>query len=355
MDYLNFKLGNKQYIQRNEFSKIIVYKDGKKEYIADDIKELSTLQQQIIKDAINIAQNPDTYFIYKTYADDENSIYITDYIGNFTENIVIPSHINGKKVCGIDKIFSNHNEIKRIIMPDTIEQIYSGTFEGASYLSFVQLSPKITKIPPFLFSHCKELKYVNLENITQIGKFAFNSCESLENVNLQNVCEIKEFAFNFCDNLKSVNLPKIINIEEGAFKYCINLTSAVLNNELTVIPKYLFGNCENLNKINLPNKLVRIEDGAFKNCLSIKTINFPETLRQIGELAFSVSGLECEIYFPKKLMSIGSCAFERTNIVVHISEKTRCLHDTFSLDVLLTAEFYEEEKTSNKNEIQPER
>lgn len=356
MNYLDIKIGDKRYVQRSKFSKITIYKDDKKQYITDNINLLSTVEKQIINDAINILEDPGAYFKYKTYADDENAIYITDYIGKFTKNVVIPPYINGKVVCGIERIFQNNKEVERIIMPDTIEHIYTETFKKMSNLALVQLPSKITKLPYSIFTDCEKLKYINLENIKAIDEYAFENCKSLEYVCLKSVEQIEQFGFASCQNLKSISLPNVKKIDRYAFERCINLESATLNDELVRIEQGLFSECEKLKDINLPSKTERIEILAFYRCKNLTSIIFPNTLTIIGSSAFDESGLNGEIKLPVNLEGIGQHAFYNTNIKkVKISKETQYLENTFSLDALINIEHYEENEIKENQTKEPER
>lgn len=356
MDFLNFKIKDKEYTQRTKFSKITISKNNKKQYITDNIDLLSTLERQIIEDAINILENPEQFFKYTTYQDDENAIYITDYIGKYTKNVVIPPYIDGKIVYGIDKIFQNNKEVERVILPDTVEQVFPETFKAMPNLVLVQLPSKITVIPYCMFKGCENLKYINLENINQINEYAFSACKSLEYVNLNSLNKIEQFGFAECKNLKSISLPNINSIDRYAFEKCYHLESATLNDELERIEQGVFTECKKLKDINLPNRLKSIAIMSFYKCKNITSINFPSELTTIAPSAFDESGLSGEIILPKNLKRIGQKAFFDTNIKkVKISKNTQYAEDSFTLDALLNLEYHEKDKIKETKEIEKER
>lgn len=116
------------------------------------------------------------------------AVSVTEYLGTETD-VVIPKKIDGYTVAAInDRAFKNQN-VKSVVMPDTIEEIDESAFEGCKKLEYV-------KIPP---------------SVERIGKKAFKDCTSLSLVDFgeinDNLSYIKEEAFAGCTSLKELTLP----------------------------------------------------------------------------------------------------------------------------------------------------
>ena len=96
----------------------------------------------------------------------------------------------------------------------------------------------VTSIGDGAFEHCENLKTVILpDSIISIGAGAFAYCFQLTTVNLRNsVRSIGENAFVYCTSLESVTLPDSIDlIENDAFAYCTGLESVTIPSSVRTI------------------------------------------------------------------------------------------------------------------------
>lgn len=79
----------------------------------------------------------------------------------------------------------------------------------------------VTRINRGVFSGCKDLKYIDLNNVTYIDKSSFTNCNSLEEVFIPDgVTYIGEWAFSYCTNLRKISIPKTTIIDRNAFNEC---------------------------------------------------------------------------------------------------------------------------------------
>lgn len=325
MDYINIKIGNERYIQRTEYSKIVIINDNGSKYSINNLNELPPFQQLIINTLLDVEKSPRKYFNYEEY---NGEIFIMEYYGNL-KHLVIPREIDGKKVTELGSIFCENETLETIIFPDTIKNISRNICYDMRNLKFVQLSTNIKNIPPLAFFNCNHLKYINLENLEKIENYGFNNCDELETINLEKIKSIEVNAFAECKKLKTINIPNIEKLAESAFSYCENIEEVALGNKLSVINRYSFCGCKNLSKIDFPNNLLEINNSAFYNCPNLKQINFPNTLIKIGDYAFADTNVP-EIIFPETLTHIGKCAFAKQDIKnIKISKDTKYEEDTF--------------------------
>lgn len=130
--------------------------------------------------------------------------------------------------------------------------------------------------------------------LEEIGNSAFFSCSNLERIALpEGLVSIGDSAFANCRSLAKINLPDSLKIMgAAAFSHCISLASVIIPPEITGIRSQCFEHCFNLTRITLNSTLTVISDYAFANCNSLKSIALPESLRYIGEGAFTQSGIK---------------------------------------------------------------
>ena len=115
------------------------------------------------------------------------------------------------------------------------------------------------------------------DSVTTIGGWAFSSCSSLTSVNIPNsVTTIGRYAFYNCKSLTSVTSVTIPNsvttIGDGAFSGCSSLTSVTIPNSVTTIEQYTFSGCRSLTSVTIGNSVTTIGYNAFDNTNMTKII-----------------------------------------------------------------------------------
>ena len=145
----------------------------------------------------------------------------------------------------------------------------------------------MTKIPDEAFSNYYELKKVVLPtSLENISKKAFEDCEKLESLNIpENVSVIGPHAF-VASKLESIIIPKNVSIIEDSFCQCKNLASVEIKGSIEIIKESAFYGCENLKTVKFNGYVKNIDDYAFFNCKALKSINLKEGLEKIGDSAF---------------------------------------------------------------------
>ena len=120
-----------------------------------------------------------------------------------------------------------------------------------------------------LFLNGEEIKDLVIPNsVTSIRSSAFNGCYGLASVTIPNsVTSIGKEAFYGCSGLTSVTIPNsVTSIAESAFSGCKKLSSVVLPNELKLIKANTFNGCTSLSSITIPEKVEVIYQSAFSGC-----------------------------------------------------------------------------------------
>ena len=230
--------------------------------------------------------SPVTYGYVSTLRETDLAYYIegiyatvTGYNGERTK-IQIPTYLDGYVVKAIDThAFLNNTNIKRVILPSTIDTIGYAAFDGCTSLERINIPENVAAIPDRAFFHCSSLEVVELTggSLGSIGDEAFASCTSLRSISLPDTLyEIKSVAFVNCSSLEEIRIP----------------------GNTHVIGSDAFLDCSSLRYVELGYGVERIENGAFASCHSLATVAVPATLLEIGESAFAESLSLLEIRLP---------------------------------------------------------
>lgn len=195
---------------------------------------------------------------------------------------IVAMKIGNTKYCGTTYISCDHSVLQYVKIRKG--ENFNWYFQGAYYLSKVELSDDITKLPDYVFRSCNCLFDINLSNITDVGNYAFTDCYNLNH-----------------------QMPNLKSIGNYAFKNCSKLSDIDFSN-LTSIGNYAFNGCYSIEKITLPDSITYIPDNAFQNCYSLKTVNISDSVKSIGNYAFQRCPLEN--ISGEYVESIGNSAFQ---------------------------------------------
>ena len=107
---------------------------------------------------------------------------------------------------GHDKKLSlNGQEVRELIIPDTVTVIASGAFRNCGNIVSLTLGKNVASINDHAFDDCGISSLVLSDSVKIIGDFAFAWCDELTNVNIPvSVTSIGYSAFFGCRNLTSV-------------------------------------------------------------------------------------------------------------------------------------------------------
>ena len=124
-----------------------------------------------------------------TYTVENGAVTITGYT-NAEGHVSIPSEIDEMPVTAIGKdAFYSNTDITEVTLPDTLETIKSGAFDG-----------------------CENLKEINIpQSVTVIENNAFTDCKSLEEITIPKaLLKIEPWTFSGCTNLAVINIPESV-------------------------------------------------------------------------------------------------------------------------------------------------
>lgn len=227
-----------------------------------------------------------------------------------------------------NKIPASNDTIKKVIIPDTVEEIRKYAFYNCTALEEVEIKGEVKYIREYAFYNDTKLKNINLENVETIGANAFAGCTSLASVNLDKCYSIGANAFEGCTALTTVDLTALRNAGKEMFKSCTNLSRVVFGEHTKLsngafiktgltnvdiycntVPANCFAQCENLKTVTVHNDLLYIDKGAFGKNPNLTTINFLGKVELIGEQAFyDCDSLE-NVTLPSGNVKLGKYSF----------------------------------------------
>lgn len=204
----------------------------------------------IVGDGVLIACNLPEHT--KVYEIPEGVKYIACEIGEGAEKIILPKSIEGIGIIISNKeIWLGDNEyafdfIETInipyVLPDTNKKIADYAFLGWWF--------KEINIP---------------DGVEEIGRGAFQGCFEAEKIVIPESClYIRDSAFYFCGKMKNLVIPhNVTYIGDDAFTRCSSLENVTLSENLEYIGDRAFSSCIKLESITIPESVTYIGEDAF--------------------------------------------------------------------------------------------
>ncbi len=217
-------------------------------------------------------------------------------------------------------LYLNGQEIKDLVIPNSIADINNYAFIGGSEFTSVTFGDDVATIGNYAFKGCTGLTNLILgDAITQIGTEAFSGCTGVTNVTLGNsIVDIDYGVFHDCTSLTSLTISKSVTYLENMIQNCPSLTSLKVESGNPV-----YDSREDCNAIIetatntlvvgcpttvIPNTVTAIGDYAFQDCNGLTSIVIPNSVTSIGfESFFSCKDLT-EVFIPNSVTSIGAVA-----------------------------------------------
>ena len=109
-----------------------------------------------------------------------------------------------------DEEFKGRNDIKKVILPGTVDSVGEFSFANCKSLREVVFSEGVSWIWRNAFTSCHKLKRVHLPaSMKTICSSAFSCCKGLQEAVVPSNAHIDEYAFSGCDSLKKVIIRDI--------------------------------------------------------------------------------------------------------------------------------------------------
>ena len=172
---------------------------------------------------------------------------VTKNISNNNREIRIEKEIEGRPVVAIgDKVFTDHEDLEYIHIPESICSIGEYAFAGCTNLRRVKTIPFPSGYPSTVlcvstraFQDCRSLVVVDtLKKLSLSGGQNFQRCHKLETVGMHNELygDIPQQAFQACTSLDFLvlNNDEQIFIKNNAFNWCSSLKSLYFKSERVI-------------------------------------------------------------------------------------------------------------------------
>ena len=167
---------------------------------------------------------------------------------------------------GISYYINNSSKfawVREFVDPEGVDEVSIPKTISAFGLHYT-----VVGIQDFVFRNCEDIVWVYLpESLESIGYGAFEGCKNLETLEAPGVTTIETDAFAGCA-LEELQLPAVNVIADGAFHNCENLTHVELGPYVYLIGENAFVGCSNEMTISIeapvaPNIMPRAFDEAF--------------------------------------------------------------------------------------------
>lgn len=239
---------------------------------------------------------------------------------------------------------------EHISIPNGIQVIGKGVFNGYPNIKSVEFSPGVLSIDERAFEGLTNLASVTLGAVTHIGSYAFAGCRSLSRINLpDSLVSIGKSAFLGCASLKTVEVPtSVYIIGSDAFTDCVSIEILTINSDYLgrfsnslvnlktvtiqggslVIPKEAFMNCKSLVTVNMSDTVKHIGDRAFYGCTNLTEFNLSSNITTIGAGAFESCKALSSLTLSSSLRGVGEGAFDgcETLILSNKSNLSETVH-----------------------------
>lgn len=183
---------------------------------------------------------------------------VVGLIDSTSSEIVIPQTIerNGHfyNVTSVgNNAFVRCNNLKRIELPETINNIGSSAFAFCKNLSEISMPSAIDTICTDAFYQCNCLPIV--DNIRYAGCFLVNVAD----------CDVRELVVR--EGCKFVG--------DNAFSECHKLITVQIPNSVKVIGNFAFAGCSSLKQLSIPESVHTICFSAFAMCSGLESLRLP--------------------------------------------------------------------------------
>lgn len=200
------------------------------------------------------------------------SVHITDIAAWCNINF----DLNSNPLSYANHLYLNGNEVKDLVIPNSVTIISDFAFMGCLGLTSVCIPNSVTKIGLNPFSGCSNLSLLSVEK----GNRYYDSRENCNAV-------IETNSNRLICGCKTTMIPNsVTEIYSYAYMHQRNLTSVNIPNSVTVIQNYAFYGCSGLSSIDIPYSVRTIAGWAFMYCSRLTSVNIPESVTTIGEMAF---------------------------------------------------------------------
>ena len=161
-----------------------------------------------------------------TLQSSDTEVRLDHYMGPETEELVIPTTIEGVPVTSIgEKCFEDATWIKKLVLPEALETISYRAFYGCANLHEMNIPASLTHISGWAFAHTGFTDIVFPETFEDLDYGAFYGSDLRNCVLSSKVDWLGENTFRMCSDLESVTIPAAeVEINAKAFEANTDVT-----------------------------------------------------------------------------------------------------------------------------------
>lgn len=261
------------------------------------------------------------------YEESNGEIYISG-INLTTDDITVPSTIDGKPVVGLMDLGIANQTVKTLTLPDSL--IYLSNLH-AWELETVNLGKKVQYVNYETFMYCENLKEIN---VTEENPYYRSIDGILYDKNVETLMaypRAKGGEYNVPDSVTNIDFLYHQNyysfvtptFSENSSAY-ITLDGVTYSGDMTRIIS-----CDK-NKTGeyvMPNSVTDIAESAFAGS-KLSYIKFSDNVTEIVYRSFAFCGNLETVILPKNLVSIGERAFQNSNLknLTELPKSVKYLH-----------------------------
>ena len=174
-------------------------------------------------------------------------------------------------------LYINDQELKDLVIPNTVDSIEDFTFFGCASLSSISIPTSVKRIGNGALAHCSGLTSITIPNtVTSIGDGVLYGSLGLTSI----VVESGNTVYDSRDNCNAI-------IETANNKLISGCRNTIIPNNIECIGSNSFRDYSNLTSIDIPASVKSIEYSAFRDCKNLTSITIPANVMSIGNIAFA--------------------------------------------------------------------
>lgn len=263
-------------------------------------------------------------------------------------------------------LYINGEELRELVIPDSVQQIHAYAFYGCSPLISVSIPASVKSIGEYAFYDCTAINmtnytgdvaswcaiklgnmsanpmvhshnfYINrqevcelvVDSVSHIPAYAFAGCHTITSLTIvDSVKTIGESAFDGCYHLASISIPSsVTDIASSALSDCSALTSVHWNaGEYT--GAYPFGEVrQHIQSLTFGEAVKYVPDHFCYEMTSLKSLTFSSSITSIGEYAFDYCSSLTSVTLGSSVLSVGAYAFDHCAKLESITLNRRLHH-----------------------------
>ena len=160
---------------------VVMVVDIRRDKAAQEVEEKEKADEATLLANINTLD-----FHYENNSDGSLCIYSYTPTKIVTE-LAVPASIDGKMVTKIEGIFSGNDDIKRVILPNTLTNIGANSFKSCDSLEEIEVNSNSLVFEEDAIIDCENLQTIDFENgVIYFKDASIHGCKKLKNISLPN-------------------------------------------------------------------------------------------------------------------------------------------------------------------------